>query len=317
MSNSKNNLRNNNIDALKGLMITLVVFGHITYIGELKNYFEILRSYIYVFHMPIFLMVTGYFITIPISIKKLTNSLLIPYILFFSIYLVILLITTKLDLLEKSNSIESFSSIFHAIIFQPLASYWYLHSLILFSFILIIVNKIEKVILNKERLLFTITVFYLIQTIFILFNFKLFYWVTSYIWIGIIFKEIVKNGVTKGSITPMLLLFFASFFIKDFDLMRTSISISVICAILYLLRKIRSSTLTLIGRNSLLIFLFHVYFLNIIKVFSYPILGIDSYGILFVVLSLVLSVCGSLLIGHFIDKLNLSNFIFGTKEIIK
>lgn len=317
MSNSNNNLRNSSIDALKGIMIILVVLGHITYIGELKNHFEHLRDYIYFFHMPIFLMITGYFINIKLSIKKITNNLLIPYILFFSTYLIILLITTKLNLLEKSNSIESISNIFHAIIFQPFASYWYLHSLILFCCILSISNYIGQLCFKKQNLSFTIIVFYLIQTIFVFFDFKLLYWVTSYIWIGMLYRITVSNSITTDSIASLSILTVASFFIQDFDLIRTITCVLIVFLIIFLLKRINHSMIALIGRNSLLIFLFHVYFINIMKAFSLSTLKIDSSGILFIILSLLISIFGSLLTGSIMDKIKISTFIFGTKKVIK
>ena len=47
-----NNQRNHTIDIMRGIAIFLVVFGHVTYITEL-------RTYIWGFHMPLFFFISG------------------------------------------------------------------------------------------------------------------------------------------------------------------------------------------------------------------------------------------------------------------
>ena len=43
--------RNNNIDIIKGIAIILMVYGHT---------FGVARDFIYLFHMPVFIFVSGY-----------------------------------------------------------------------------------------------------------------------------------------------------------------------------------------------------------------------------------------------------------------
>lgn len=65
------------VDTLKGLAILLVVIGHLSSPG-------LLRSWIYVFHMPLFFLVSGFFLIFSKSslkkfIQKRWNRLMIPY----------------------------------------------------------------------------------------------------------------------------------------------------------------------------------------------------------------------------------------------
>ena len=73
--------RNHTIDILKGIAITLVVFGHITHI-------DILHDYIWSFHMPIFFIISGFlfqpakYSNFTIFFKKKIASLILPYFIF-------------------------------------------------------------------------------------------------------------------------------------------------------------------------------------------------------------------------------------------
>ena len=52
------NARNETIDSLKGMLMILVVFGHVVYLGSGASFFGIIREVIYIFHMPIFLFIS-------------------------------------------------------------------------------------------------------------------------------------------------------------------------------------------------------------------------------------------------------------------
>lgn len=51
------------MDNLKALMLLLVIVGHTLdpYIVEENSFYRYLMQYIYLFHMPMFAFVTGYF----------------------------------------------------------------------------------------------------------------------------------------------------------------------------------------------------------------------------------------------------------------
>jgi fucose 4-O-acetylase-like acetyltransferase len=86
--------RNPNIDLLKGLLILLVIVGHIV-LGGLNDSF--LRYFIYSFHMPIFIGLAGFLITEE-KLKRITLSKLIakywtrvilPWLIAVNIYFII------------------------------------------------------------------------------------------------------------------------------------------------------------------------------------------------------------------------------------
>ena len=82
--------RDSYFDNAKLLLIFLVVFGH--FISPLKSEFSYLYSlykFIFLFHMPAFILISGYFskkINQPGYIKKIALKLLVPYLIFEVIY---------------------------------------------------------------------------------------------------------------------------------------------------------------------------------------------------------------------------------------
>ncbi|KZX16033.1 acyltransferase family protein [Methanobrevibacter cuticularis] len=79
--------RINKYDNLKGLAIILVVLGHILVSFENYSIYYSLRDIIFVFHMPIFFFVAGYFSKTSYSSRiKAFKSLIIPFFLFGAFY---------------------------------------------------------------------------------------------------------------------------------------------------------------------------------------------------------------------------------------
>ncbi|MCE4955694.1 acyltransferase family protein [Macrococcoides caseolyticum] len=82
--------RDHYFDNARFLLIVLVVFGHLlrSFIHE-SHLLKALYMFIYSFHMPAFVLISGYFakgIHKPGYIMKVTKKLLVPYIIFQSFY---------------------------------------------------------------------------------------------------------------------------------------------------------------------------------------------------------------------------------------
>ncbi|MDD2973406.1 MAG: acyltransferase family protein [Lachnospiraceae bacterium] len=73
------------IDNIKGLLILCVVIGHLLELRLKVDSNRYLHVLIYLFHMPAFIFVTGYFAHF--SMKKTVVSMVYPYLLFQFIYL--------------------------------------------------------------------------------------------------------------------------------------------------------------------------------------------------------------------------------------
>ncbi len=117
-------------DNLKYILITIVVLGHL--IGKLKTDFYTEYFFIYTFHMPVFIFISGYFSKKIIDTKtfyKLIFTLLIPYLFFETFYSI-----SDSILYEKSFKLSFFS---------PNWGMWYLVSLLFWRLMLDIADKLK------------------------------------------------------------------------------------------------------------------------------------------------------------------------------
>ena len=125
------------MDSLKGFLIILVILGHIP--GDYN-----LKYFIYVFHMPLFVLLSGYFTKTPSDLKGLWYSLkgiAKPLILFQVIYV--------------SLDYVIFERIEIASIITPFWILWYLMSLILWR---IFTFLFQKPIHNDPFLFFLVAI---------------------------------------------------------------------------------------------------------------------------------------------------------------
>ncbi|MFT6974272.1 MAG: fucose 4-O-acetylase-like acetyltransferase [Bermanella sp.] len=329
------NARNEIVDSLKGMLMILVVFGHVVYLGSNFSLFGTIREIIYIFHMPIFLFISGYFFT-PVENSKSAYSifrkLLVPYFIFYISYLFILyVITVYFSNVSTSNKVNDIYDIPFYIFIEPLSSYWYLHSLILFYCLYSFFNNL---FLRFPLLIvrFLLCVFSVLGCIWVLnsLGVKVYLWVFSYLLLGVGFKILIdKFGgefnlyLSKIRLVSLISLSISSFmflYLSVSDIYNNGLLRMIACLgitpLLYVLVRYSSLILPLIGRSSLIIFLVHVYFLNIFKVFANSLLALDSTGTIFMLLSVLLSVIFPLFLAMFFDRINVSRILFGRKSIL-
>ena len=126
--------RNSEFDILKGILIILVILGHWLEYG-LGNYLNrVVFNYIYLFHMPLFILISGYFSkkTDKITFKKKIFSYIETYAIVQILYVF-------------SANILQGKSITLSVLYTPNAAAWYLLSLITWRIILQIVpNRLLK-----------------------------------------------------------------------------------------------------------------------------------------------------------------------------
>ena len=116
--------RINKFDNLKGLAIILIVLGHMLFLTKYTSII-LLKNFIFVFHLPIFFFVAGYFSKIDSDEpKKAIKRLLIPYLLFCIIYKIFLYLiigeTSGIIFLAPEHTLWFLISLFTMKIFLPL-----------------------------------------------------------------------------------------------------------------------------------------------------------------------------------------------------
>ncbi len=131
-------------DNIKGLLIVLVVFGHML---EAFLFSPILHSgylMIYCFHMPFFVMISGYFASL--DKKKIVTNLIMPYLIFQSLYF---LFFTKV--MKETRTFD---------LMTPHWILWYLFSLILWRIFLVLVKEIKPYMIVLSIILALVVGFY-------------------------------------------------------------------------------------------------------------------------------------------------------------
>ncbi|MGR3206223.1 acyltransferase family protein [Bacillus glycinifermentans] len=127
------NSRDSYFDNAKFLLIFLVVFGHIirSYINDNDVLLHIYK-FIYTFHMPAFILISGYFakgFNRPGYVKKIAVKLIVPYLIFQGIY-------TVFYSFIDDQSVTAFNP------FEPQWSLWFLLSLFFWNLFLFPFTKL-------------------------------------------------------------------------------------------------------------------------------------------------------------------------------
>lgn len=125
--------RNYLFDNLKGWLLILVVFAHAI---EYANYrctgvMKYLYTAIYLFHMPVFIFISGYFS------KKKNYKKLISFSITYLIWQM-LIFPISLSILTKTPYLKNYRAFYF-----PQVSYWYLMALIIWRFITPFVSKFK------------------------------------------------------------------------------------------------------------------------------------------------------------------------------
>ena len=127
-------IRSNYFDNIKGLLIILVVLGHLLEDFLNLGFVKYLYIFIFSFHMPLFIFCSGYFAT-NLNFKKIINRLVFPYVVFQTLYFFF-----NTYVLKNTGVTYNFT--------DPAWTLWYLLSFIFWGVMVQFIKKVNiKVIL--------------------------------------------------------------------------------------------------------------------------------------------------------------------------
>lgn len=117
------------MDNLKALLLFCVAFGHTLDIYKATGGIELyLMKYIYLFHMPLFAFITGYFTK---NLEKARNTAvekcLMPYIIFQGVYIIMANVMIHLGLANFN------SDVFNSSLIVPSSAFYYLLAVFLWK----------------------------------------------------------------------------------------------------------------------------------------------------------------------------------------
>ena len=205
------------VDYAKGIGIILVVYGHLLssgYHAGLRipdHFFKLSDSIIYGFHMPLFFLLSGFFVESNFQrygskdflVDKL-RCLAYPYFVWSTLQMTVEVIFSNYT--QKGTSL---SNIF-AIVYQPWGQFWFIYALFFMHLIFVIANKVSKFATLSIFIIAGFIFFFPIQieiaainafsAHFIFFVGGVLY--REYLWE----KEILKPGVWKSIVLFALLI---------------------------------------------------------------------------------------------------------------
>ena len=302
------------LDYLKSILILLMVAFHLVYIGDKYPY---IKQIVYTFHMPAFLIISGYLTNVQKDIRSFMRKLLwifIPYLCLETGYV---LMSHILPVRENVPEISS-SILLHKIFIKPLGPYWYLHTLIICSLLYYLTFRYTRMKTISQVILLGLSLFAVSYWggIIVLAN-------AIYFLAGVIIKQSKLPFIrifqpSLLALVPMILLCCFPDNLNRGTLAGITITYLAIIISLYahsyLSKGIRQCSY-FIGRNTLVIFLFSPLFTILCKMFL-PFLFFEPTGILFMIISVAITVSGCIVIAWSLDKLRFSRFFFGQDAIL-
>jgi putative acyltransferase len=301
------------LDYLKCLFVLLMVAFHLAYFAD---GYPLLKQWVYTFHMPGFLLISGYLMRVDKTLHQFSRTLLwlaVPYLILESSYITLSAFMPVRDGIEQLT-LSTFADKFFL---HPLGPYWYLHTLILCG--------IGYFIVWKRRNYSTISRLILLGFYFAGLSFvPLVAWDASlYFFLGVVIRQSKLSflQVFRPSWLAFIALLWLGCYPETFHkgslggLITVYLVISAALAVFpHLLPSIKRAALFL-GRNSLALFLFSPIFTMVCKIFI-PYLAFDSSRLLFLALSLPLCVLGALAVCKVLDALHLSPWVLGREKAL-
>lgn len=299
------------IDYLKCVFIVLMIIFHLVYVG---NKYPYIKQIVYTFHMPAFLIISGYLANMDKGLDKVLRQikwLLVPYAVMEAgyIYMASLLpIREHIDTLTVGVFIDK-------LLMHPFGPYWYLHTLIICYIVYYAVNRLRpRLGVTGEMCVMGLAMYALdeLPGLVSINN-------SMYFMAGALIKQCGVKLMTAFSPTLLAAVPFVVFcLVSPGGLDRSTLqgvtmtwlAISLALAVYkYLGAKTRAVT-HFFGENTLAILLFSPMFTIIAKQFV-PIFSFDHTAVLFTVVSVAFTIAGSMAVAYVMDRLKLSRWFSG------
>lgn len=303
-------------DFIKTVCIVLMVVFHLAYIGDL---YPMVKKFVYTFHMPAFLMLSGYFLNVCKSNRDFVRSmwwLFVPYAVFESAYVVMASFLPTRDAVDQL----SFPLVLDKLFLHPLGPYWYLHTLLLASVVSYVLCRMLRFRLPSfaVSILVAVVLGVLSYATGILSLPNVLYYAFGF---ALSQMQIPWSRFVRPSLWSLLPLLLLAFFPEGWD-KTTVVGIAIIYFMMSLLQAIYmrlpfplQQGSGIVGRNTLPILIFSPIFTMGAKVLL-PYLSFDRSGMLFLVVATFLTLFGSLFLTWLMDGLHLSRYFWGKSRML-
>lgn len=304
------------LDFLKCIFILLMIVFHLVYIGDKYPY---AKDWVYTFHIPAFLLISGYLMHVEKPIVKFLRSMywiFIPYAIMEIGYVV----TSSFLPVRGGADQITWQLLVNKVFLSPMGPFWYLHTLLLCGFNYFIVFRLLGGMLNLFPKLVTLSLIFVVLT----YGLQLVSPSSAmYFMIGVVIKQ-SKVGFTTffrkswWAFIPLLLLSVYHENLNRFSLPGVLITYLIICVLLAIYTILPTFIQRLgcyIGKNTLVLLLFSPIFTMLVKPLV-PIFSFDPSGMFFMVVSLFVAVMGSFFIAWGMDSIGISRYFFGKERVL-
>lgn len=283
------------VDWLRCICILLVVTFHIVYI---EQQYAAIYAIVGIFHVPVFLIISGYLANVERPLPKLWRSIS-PWVISYAIMeMCYILAASRLPVSDQIDSL-SFYVIAKILLVHPIGIYWYLHTLLLCYAFLYLSRRLTW-LSNGNQLLVFLMLCFLSNTLGMLSVTNALYFL-----LGALLRS---YGFQIRSFRPSVIAIFPFLWVIFSSVSNPPLSSSLlgfvfviltICFLVVCLRYIRGSIrriALMVGRNTLPILLFSPIFTFLAKFYQNQLLNVDPSGILFLLATLVFTCYASLMI---------------------
>lgn len=304
------------IDFIKAVMILLMIAFHLVFIGDTYPY---AKQIVYTFHMPAFLIISGYMLNTGRSARCYLLTLLwifIPYAVMEGGY------TLMASLLPIREHVDNLTAgiLAEKILLHPLGPYWYLHTLMLCGFSCFFVFRLPRLTLPSRIIILALCYVLLSRCLHIVSLPCALYFMA-----GAVLRH---SGTSFLSLFRPSLLSAVAFVLiactpacldkaAPGGIAMVWLAMSLCLVLFGYCRGTILRAMLFIGRNTLVLLLFSPVFTVLAKVYQPALLRIEHTGMLFLAVSLVFAVAGCLLIAATMDRLGISRYFFGKEKVLQ
>lgn len=306
--------RNEKIDYLKCGYIVLMVAFHLAYIGDKYPY---IKQVVYTFHMPAFLILSGFLANMRKEWHYFAKSLAWKFIPFAVMETGYVFMSSVLPVREKIEDVN-LSVFLYKVFISPMGPYWYLHTWILCYFVYYIVSKTYPRTNGLSVLILLGLLLWLLSCIGLISMANAVYFIIG---VGVQKCKVGFTSIFQASAWAIILLCVLCCYPGNLDryslpgITITYLSISALLTVYpYLHGRMKLWTL-FIGRNTFPVLLFSPIF-TILSKYYLPLFSFDPTGLTFAFTATAFTIYGCLFMAGVMDKLKLSPFFCGKRELL-
>ena len=315
-------------DWIKGLLIVLMVFGHTERMGSAQGLINSIIRIIYLFHMPCFIIISGYFFSVKghwERVGKAWSRLLKPYLIIGILYQAGLSLAKNCGIPTSGLASDTFWEAFMKLVNgRGGGALWFVYALFVNQMMMIgisyLKNRVGNFICAYICLVLLAISPYLPKAFSVLSP----SWFLLYFCIGMMIKEFsaTVRGISWSLILTCALGLIVlrvdsdvPYYVYKLSFLNIGLVCSALITLLWIAEKLTHYPIigkwgVFLGQHTMPILCFHAIFSVLVKPILSKVLIFDSSGIVYAVCNVVVVIILSLLLEFVLKKIKLYRLIF-------